>query len=796
MKKIILVLILLIPLLSFSQNEKPQIYTIKGKIIDADTKQPIELASVLFKNLDSEIIKFGAITNARGNFSIEVEEGTYNASVEIISYKTKKLNISTITKDFNLGTIFLEVDTEFLKEVEIVAEKRAIELKPNKVIFNVDKDLIAVSGVATDALNNIPSVSVAQNGEITVKGQGHVQVLINGKTSSLSSGDALKSLPAGAVENIEVITNPGAKYSSSALSVINIILKKGKDEGLNASLTATSGYKDYTGGLFTINNKEKNVNFYVNSSYNQSTPYTQSKLESEYFENNTTTSFLNENSIFKNKKNVFYGTIGAEFYISKKSTLNTSINYINAKSNSNTKTSSEILDASYNPIALNDRNLTGTFDNEMVELVADFTHNFNENGETLSTSVSYSNDKDKFYNIITNTNSNFTDENYIEKNKLSKTSIEVIYSNPITENSTYTLGVKGDYNKLPFKYSNTTVNNNIDYEENVNAAYIEFENQSKKFYYGIGLRAEFIEMKTDYLNLNNSQKNNFDKILPSVYLEYSLNNTKSISLSYSQKMFTPGYNQLRPFEERFSETSSYIGNPTLKPIYVDDFNLGFSAYGNKITFMPSLFYQIYKDYWQTVTYETGEQLNGVNKVISTPVNLGKVNYYGVNISTMYKASNMLSFTSNINIYNFDQEGIFTTVNNANETVVLDYNDKSTNGSFSLFTQLKIPKVFDFQINGKHTLKSVGPYSTRKAYTYASAAINKDLFHNNASLSLTIDDLFLSNETDRDRYDTNYFSKSLIKNKYRTILLSFTYRFNQTKKNRVIDFDKKDIKPTY
>ena len=132
----------------------------------------------------------------------------------------------------------------------------------------------------------------------------------------------------------------------------------------------------------------------------------------------------------------------------------------------------------------------------------------------------------------------------------------------------------------------------------------------------------------------------------------------------------------------------------------------------------------------------------------------------------------------------------------NETIFLDYNDNSTEGSFSLFTQLKIPKVFDFQLNTKHTLKSVGSYSTRKAYTYASAAIHKDLFNNNASLSLRVDDLFLSNETDRDRYNTNYFTKSLFKNKYRTILLSFTYRFNQSKKDRVIDFDKKDIKPTY
>ncbi|GGK50985.1 MULTISPECIES: outer membrane beta-barrel family protein [Flavobacteriaceae] len=796
MRRILLLLIILTPLINYSQTLKKETYTVTGKIIDGTTKKALEDATIIFKDLDSNTIKYGGISNSRGKFSIEIEEGSYNITVEFISFKSKKINITKINRDLNIGIIALEVDIEFLEAIEIIGEKRAIDLKPNKLIYNVEKDIAAASGVATDALNNIPSVSISPNGNITVQGQGNVHVLINGKSSSLSSANALKSLPAGAIENIEVITNPGAKYSSSALSVINIILKKGKDEGLNASLTATAGFKDYSGGLFTINNKDKNVNFYINASYNHSNPITTSSSQSEYFSNNSTTSFLNENIESNNNTNAFYGTVGADFYLSKQSTLSTSINFLNTTIKNNTLTTSEIFDASYNPVELNDRTLLRNFDNEMVEFVADFTHNFKKEGEALATSITHTKDSDKFDDSINNTNLNFTDENSIEKNKLTNTSIKFKYTNPISEKSTYTFGFKGDYIKLPFKYTASTLMNNIDYSENVNAAYIEFENQSEKFYYGIGLRAEFIDMKVDYLSLSNLQKNNFDKVLPSVYLEYNLNDTKSLSLSFSKKMLTPFYDRLKPFEEKFSETSAFIGNPNLKPIYVDDFNLGFARFGNKITFLPSLFYQIFNDYWQDVTYETGEQINGVNKVITTPVNLGKLDYYGLNINTTFRANNMLSFTSNINIYNLDQTGTFTTVNNANETIILDYNDNSTNGSFSLFTQIKIPKAFNFQLNAKHTLKSVGSYSTRKAYTYASAAINKDLFNSDASLSLRVDDLFLSNETNRDRFNTNYFSKSLFKNKYRTILLSFTYRFNQSKKDRIIDFDKKDIKPTY
>ena len=794
---LLLTLIVFTPILSFSQtNNNNPTYTISGKIIDASTKKPLEDATVIFKSIDSNLIKFGGITNSKGNFSIDVEKETYRVSVEFISYETKNLNISAITRNFNLGVIELELDTEILNEVEIVGGKKTVDIKSNKMVFNVDKNVASNSGVATDILNNIPSVSVDPDGEITVQGQGSVQVMINGKVSSLSKSDALKSLPAGSIEKIEVIANPGAKYDASALSVINIILKKGKDEGLNASITATGGYKDYYGGLITLNNKSKNLNFFVNTSFNHSNPVTVASFENEYFANNVTSSFLNENSEFNSKKDAFYGTIGTDFYLSKNTTLSTSVNFQNVINKSNTLTSSSIFNASKVPTASNDRTHIGKLENEMFEFVVDFEHNFKKEGQQLTSSILFSRDLDDFTNTITNTSAAFTNEAYTEKNKLQNTSFEVNFTNPIGKSSAYYVGYKGNIGKVPFKYFSATDNRNIDYYENLNAVYVEFENVGEKFYYGLGLRAEFLELKADYLYLNTTQKNNFDKIFPTVYLKYSLSDSKSLSLSYSKKMNSPYYSQLQPFEQKYSETSSYIGNPALNPIYIDASNLGYLYNGNKIMFSSSLFFNRYNNYWENVTYETGEQINGVNKIITTPVNVGKLDYYGVDLTTTYKPAKILNFTSNINLFNFDQSGIYETVNLANQTIVKNYNHSSFNGSFSLLTQLKIPKAFDFQINAKHFLISKGAYSTRKEFTYASAAVNKDFFDNNASISLTVDDIFKSNKTDRDRFDNNYFSKSLIEDKYRTILLSFTYRFNQSKKDRKIDFEKKEMKPNY
>ncbi len=300
----------------------------------------------------------------------------------------------------------------------------------------------------------------------------------------------------------------------------------------------------------------------------------------------------------------------------------------------------------------------------------------------------------------------------------------------------------------------------------------------------------------DYINLNTVQNNTYNDLFPSVSLDYAFNDLKSLSFSYKKGIQRPIPSIMRPFEEKISETSSYIGNEKIKPIYFDYSNLSYVFSNEKITLSTALFFQRFNDPWQIVTFETGEQINGIPKIITTTKNIGKADKYGIDITSTLKISNMLNFTAYAIIYNFDITASFETINTNNEAITLNYNNVSFEGDFSLLTQLKIPNIFNFKINAKHSLKSEGSYYNKKAYTFASAAINKDLFDKNATLSLTVDDIFKSKTTDRNRFDTNYFSKSIIKNKYRTIILSFIYRFNQSEKDRRIDFESKDINPNY
>ncbi len=796
MRRFFLVLFISLPSLIFSQKNNNPHYTISGKIIDASTQLPLEDATVIFKTINSGQIDFGGITNQKGKFSIDVKKGIYNVYVEFLSYQTKRLDISSVTRNINLGIIALKIDTEYLNEIEIIGEKQTLEFKRNKVIYNVEKDISAAGSTVTDILNNIPSISVDPDGQISVQGQGQVQVLINGKTSLLSA-EALKTLPAGSIDHIEVITNPGAKYKASALSVVNIILKKGKDEGLNGSITASGGINDYFGGLITLNNKSKNINFFTNANYYNRNIIQTSNSENEYFNNGITTSFLNEDSNFNSKGKGFYTTIGADYYLSKKATLTTSLNYQSLENNDNTFTESNIFDVSEELINSNDRMHDKDLTNEATEFIVDFSLDFNKEGRKLVTSLKHLNDADASKVNVKNSNvSIYMDEKYSQKDRVKNTLAYLEYINPINKKSTYTIGYDGDFKKFSFLYSELLSNTGIKQTTNVHSAFIDYIYENKSFFFNVGLRAEFAELTLSYSNEGINQTNQFNDLSPSISLSYSFSDVTSLTGSFKRLIYRPRYEYLQPFEQKHSETSSYIGNPNLNSLYIDDANLTYSYYANKFSFSSRFFFTKYNGYWQEVTYETGEQLDGVNKIITTPINLGKVDYYGVNLTSTLKVNKLLKFIGNATLLNFDQSGTFETINSANQTIKLDYNHASFTGSFGLFTQLKIPSLFNFQTNIKHFLISESPYSTRKAYTYANAAISKDIFDKEATISLTVDDLFNSIKTDRDRFGTNYFSKSLIKNKYRTILFSFTYRFNQSKKDRKIDFSKKDIKPKF
>ncbi|WP_313791382.1 carboxypeptidase regulatory-like domain-containing protein [Lacinutrix neustonica] len=275
----------------FSLNiaaQKPQVeVNISGKIPDESSKIPLEYATIIFTSKNDAKTITGGITNQNGDYNIAVKTGNYSVSIEYIGYKTVTIGDKTITKDANYGTIYLEENAEALEGIELIAETTTVEIKLDKKIYNVGKDLTVRGGTVSDVLDNVPSVSVDVEGNVALRGNDNVRILINGKPSGLvglNSTEALRQLPAESIEKVEVITSPSARYDAEGTGgIINIILRRSKLQGLNGAMTTNVGYNPSAGIYGNINYRTGDLNIFNTTSYNYREVPGRSSSYSQYF---------------------------------------------------------------------------------------------------------------------------------------------------------------------------------------------------------------------------------------------------------------------------------------------------------------------------------------------------------------------------------------------------------------------------------------------------------------------------------------------------------------------------------
>ena len=234
---------------------------VTGNIIDQDTNIPLEYATVsIYKSGDS-IVKYGGVSDSKGKFEIEVSKGLYDFKIEYISFNEKLINEISVSKDTFLGIIKMSINENLLDEVEVVGEKTEVEIKLDKTVYNIGKDLTLRGSSVSDVLDNLPSVAVDVDGNVSLRGNQSVTILINGKPSGLvgiSSNDALKQFPSESVEKVEIITSPSARYDAEGTAgIINIVLRKNKLKGLNGSLSSNIGDPKSYGLSGNINYRTK-----------------------------------------------------------------------------------------------------------------------------------------------------------------------------------------------------------------------------------------------------------------------------------------------------------------------------------------------------------------------------------------------------------------------------------------------------------------------------------------------------------------------------------------------------------
>ncbi|WP_299311993.1 TonB-dependent receptor [uncultured Aquimarina sp.] len=797
MKKTILLLFtIIIGTSSYSQQSEIQI---TGKIIDDETKEPLEYATVSFISLKENKIVTGGITEPNGNFSIQVPKGIYNVSVEYISFKTKTLAKQKLFKSTNLGTLGLGLDTESLDDVIVIAEKTTVEIKLDKKIYNVGKDLTVSGGTVSDVLDNVPSVSVDVEGNVALRGNDNVRILINGKPSGLvglNSTDALRQLPAESIERVEVITSPSARYDAEGTAgILNIILRRSKLQGLNGALTLNTGYPLQAGISGNLNYRAGDLNFFTTSGYNYREVPGNSLSETQFFNFNLNTqidepdTFLNEQRDFDRIRKGLNTNVGVEWYINNSSSITTSFLYRSSDNESNTTNLITEPDASGNILSSNLR-----FDPEVEEDITkqysiNYNKDFNDSGHKLTFDFQLENSEEDENSRITQENiSTIELVNTLEKQD--RILLQTDYVLPIGEKSQFELGYRGNFNELDTEFlvqfdndgsvtTDTNLSNNLIFREQVNAAYTQYGSKIRKFSYLLGLRLESTRITIDQKTSGDFNKKIYSDLFPTINLGYKLTDKQSLTLGYNRRIRRPRSRFINPFPSRSSATNIFQGNSDLNPSYSNVFDLGYLNRLGKLTLNSSIYYNLSTQVFTFISEDTGDTATiGDGTVVPvirrTPINLSSSDRYGFEFTLTYNPSKKWRINGNFNAFQNNIKG--------------DFNGQNFDAdNFSWFARLNnkitLPAKIDWQTTAFYAGPSEDAQTKREGLLSVNLAFSKDLFKDKASLTFNISDLFNSRKRQSVSTTETFITDSEFQWRERSFNLSFTYRFNQKKKRQ-------------
>ncbi|MFT4154809.1 TonB-dependent receptor domain-containing protein [Parafilimonas sp.] len=822
----------------------PGIGHIYGKVIDSAGKPVLQASVVLMQGkFDSASKKIkqmlfkGATTETNGEFSfgdlpllgltLKISAVGYKPYEQKISFQpkssggnapaagqnqqggTQQMSNMMSALDKDLGDIKLQPDeANTLQTVTVTSTSGALKMDIDKKTFNVDKNIVSAGGTAVDVMKNVPSLQVDIDGNVKLR-NATPQLYIDGRPTTLT----LDEIPADAIQSVEVITNPSAKYDASGgnAGILNIILKKNKKTGYNGNIMAgvdsRGGYN--AGGNFSV--RQGKINLTAALMANSRRSLTKGTTEQHYYPDTLNIkdvrSFQNTES--RNNGMFMFGRLGLDYFITNRTTLSVSGTKVHGEFKPAT-TSDISTDSNYydhvvsltgNRLSTSNRTFNGT------GLQGGIVHNFLKDGHQLTADVNYfggKNDGDQF--ITSNTfdsGGNFIStsrQRQLSDGKNSFVTIQTDYTNPITKNLKLEAGLRAQINKLDnnnqtyyvkgselikvpsagIAYSNTN---------NVYAAYGTITSSIKNFGYQVGLRAE----RSDYTGVLNDTghfANNYPiSLFPSVFLSYKLGNRQELQANFSRRINRPNFFQLIPYTDRSDSLNITRGNPDLKPEFTNSFEASYSkTYGKNNTFLASIYYKHTKDL--ITSYYISEYNSSLSQTeqISTYENASSAYSYGLELTTVNYATKWWDFNLNVNLY---KSKINTeNLDEVSQDALLSWFGKWNNN-------FKLPANFTIQLSANYQSKTnlpvnqsrqmFGPPQSAlsssqgyiKPYWSADIAIKKTFFKNQAgALTLSVNDIFRTGANEQISYTEDFYQDYYRLNNPQLVRLNFSYRFGK------------------
>ncbi|MEP6949545.1 MAG: TonB-dependent receptor [Ginsengibacter sp.] len=806
-----------------------------GKLTDADGK-PLNGASVMvmMKKIDTatkkmkQILVKGVITKSNGDFNfdelpvmgsllLKISSSGYKAIEQELSFLPKKEagamppstgGLPSFEKD--LGNIKLSEDAKQLQDVTIAVSPPAVRLSADKKIFNVEKNIMSAGGTGLDVMRNVPSVNVDIDGNVTMRNSAP-QLLVDGRPTTLT----LDQIPADAIESVEVITNPSAKYDASGggAGILNIVLKKNKKTGYNGNVRAGVDKRGALNGGGDFNVRQNKVNITASINGHQNKGITTGTTDRINLPDVPQTS-VSQNNYNKTTGGFVFAKLGMDYFITNRTTLSLSgikvHGQFNPNENINISTDSLYSNAKIN--SLSNRITTGTREFNGQGLVFGLKHIFPKEGRELTVDANYFGGKMDNNSLITS-NYFLKNSNDIDSTELQKTIgggtdknfvIQSDFVNPINKTTKIETGVRAAIRSRINQNDNylfdATANNYViipsatsDYKntDNVYAAYATLSSSIKNFSYNLGLRAESSDYSGKLTNTGEQFKSSYPvSLFPSLFLSQKLKNKQELQVSYSRRINRPNFFQLIPFTDYSDKLNITKGNPDLVPEFTQSLELSYlKTFEGNNTILGSVYYKHTNNLITRYLTQEADPVTGTDELINTYINANSSYATGAEVTSQNYLKKWWDISTNINVYN-------SKVNTDNVNTTSQPAMWSWFGKFN--SNFKLPSGFAIQFTTTYQSKTNLPVNTNsgmggppmmqsqsasQGYIRSSwgmdLAVKKSFLKDNAaSVSLSINDIF------RTRISDQYSSSDYFIQDYsrlrdpQMIRLNLSYRFGK------------------
>lgn len=757
---------------------------VQGSLENSEGEAVI-FAKVIVYNPQDSVVLGGTYTDEEGRFELVLEQGVYLLRCEDISFGQKwisdvKVDLGTL----KLGTIVLETPTIEIGEVEIHEEQNQMEFKLDKRVYNVSKDLTNIGSNAQEILENVPSVTVDVEGNVALRGSENVRILIDGKQSGLTGmkdQNALQQLQGSLIDRIEVITNPSAKYDAEGeAGIINIVLKKKKQKGLNGSFDLSAGYPENFGGGLNLNWRKKKINLFTNASLNyrdspgRNTFYQEFTNDSgitEIYQSSQVRSRAGLNGQFQLGTDIFldkYNTITfAGLYQGSRGKNTSSIFYEDLNENGEVVSSSTRTDDELEP---------GTD----IETTLNYTRKFPQKDRSWTVDLKYTLNNDTENNSFFQTFSDGSadlEQRGLNTEDQSSYLIQTDYYHPIGKKGKLETGLKGTLRNISNDFTVeeliggtewqalSSFDNELRYSENIYAGYAIYGNEFKKVSYQAGLRVEVSDIGTELVEtaeFNNRQYTNF---FPSGALSYNFNEENQLQASYSRRISRPRFRHLLPFATLSNTRLIWQGNPDLNPELTDAYELGYLKYFKKGSLLSSVYYRYGTSIIRRITTLDAD---GVANIF--PVNLGYSNSFGLELNMNYDLFKWWQVTGNANFFRFITTGEYEGISYDADAIIL---------TSQVVTKFTLPKQIKLQTSFNYRTPRNTTQGRRLAIYSWHFGANKRILKKKGTLAFSVRDILNSRKMRSITEGENFFTMQTFQWRQRQFTLSFNYQLNQS-----------------